>query len=122
MRPPRVATALLALLSVAVTGARAERVQEHPLQGFACLSLNLTPEQMRDDAITVPVFAEPRPDARRIGVAPAGVLAPLPLQVAGGYTKVVRADRSEGWVRSDLLRPYPGRCAPTQLSNGRIGF
>ena len=122
---------VVALLAIALPGVatRAQGLKAvRPLPGYACMVLNLTQQQMLDDTLHVPVYAEPSPSSSKVGDAAAVVIATSPLNVVRGFGEVLFPDGRQGWVEAKMLRPYssassPGaHCTPSLMSNGRPGF
>lgn len=127
MRLPMIA--VLLATAVAAPMARAQGLQAvRPLPGYACMVLNLTQQQMLDDSLHVPVYAEPNPSSARVGDASAVVIATAPLHVVRGFGEVLFPDGRQGWVETRMLRPYSSasdpsaRCTPSLMSNGRPGL
>ena len=127
MRIPTIAV----LLATIATGrmVHAQGLQAvRPLPGYACMVLNLTQQQMLDDSLHVPVYAEPNPSSGKVGDASAVVIATSPLNVVRGFGEVLFPDGRQGWVEAKMLRPYSNasnpnaRCTPSLMSNGRPGL
>ena len=98
------------------------------LQGYECMSLNLTQQQMMDPSVKVPIKSGPTAEAAVTGNAIATIIASSPLVETNGYVKVLELNGHIGWIKSGYLKPWinPGgngqRCYPSMLQNGRIGF
>lgn len=99
-----------------------------PLTGYACMSLNLTEQQMMDPSVHVPIRSSPSAEAPVTGNAVATVIAKSPEQQENGFLQVLQLDGRVGWVEAQFLKPWknPGgngqRCYPAMMSNGRVGF
>ena len=121
---------MASLLLVAATGsAQAEHLKAvKPLDGYACMDLNLTEAQLRDNSVTVPILSGPSPDAPWGGNASAIVIVRAPLHVVNGYAEILKLDGQPGWIAADKLKPYASvsnpnaHCTPSVMSNGRPGF
>lgn len=122
-----VALAIGACLTATVAFAGSVTVVRH-IPGYQCMALNLTPQQMMDPSVVVPVLAAPKEGAPKIGVAASTVAASDPLVSYHGFVEVLFPSGRTGWIAGSLLRPWhpasgtSGSCAPAQLSNGRLGF
>jgi hypothetical protein len=98
------------------------------LQGYECMSLNLTQKQMMDPSVRVPIKSNPTAGAAVTGNAIATIIASSPLVEEHGYVKVLELNGHIGWIQSGYLKPWtnPGgngqRCYPAMLQTGRIGF
>lgn len=98
------------------------------LQGFSCMALNLSHEQLMDWDNAPPVFAEPNASAARIGVATASVIAKDPPVRRNEFQEVLHMDGRPGWIKASMLKPWRNlsnpsvRCTPAMMSNGRPGF
>ena len=125
----------LAALVLAVTSITAANAQQRPslhvtgtLQGYQCMMLNITVEQMQDFDNLPPVMAEPSAQATRIGVATANVIVAEPRREANGYIQVLHMDGRPGWLQANKVRPWVNatsprtRCVPAMMSNNRPGF
>jgi hypothetical protein len=97
----------------------------HPLSGYKCMALNLSPEEMMTKL--VPMLSNPNSTSQRIGYVAATVIASDQPPV-NSYQKVIRFDGKEGWVAEQYLKPWvnPGgngqKCIPSVMSNGSLGF
>ena len=120
-----------AVAACVLTGTAAHAQGLHavqPLQGYACMNLNLSPAAMQNFANLPPVLAAPSPQAPKIGVASALVIARSPEHVVNGYAEVLHLNGQAGWVAADKLAPYHSasdpnaHCTPSLMSNGRPGF
>ena len=125
----RIIVAILLAIVVPAPGARAQGLKAvRPLPGYACMVLNLTQQQMLDDTLHVPVYAEPAQSSSRIGDASAVVIATSPLNVVPGLGEVLFPDGRQGWIEAKMLRPYSSasnpdaHCTPSLMSNGRPGL
>lgn len=98
------------------------------IQGYTCMMLNLTNEQMRDFDNLPPVMEQPSPTAQRIGVASANMIVAAPRREANGYLQVLHLDGRPGWVEARMLKPWVNasqptmRCIPAMMSDNKPGF
>lgn len=98
------------------------------LQGYTCMMLNMTSEQMMDFDNLPPIRSEPSPAARQIGVASETVIVATPRREAGGYIQVLHMNGQPGWLEANKVKPWrsannaAARCTPAMMSNGRPGF
>lgn len=100
----------------------------HPLPGYACMQLALTPAQIVDPKVGVPVREAPSRSAAIAGYAATTVIVQSPPQARNGFLQVLRPDGDLGWVEAGYLRPWANpyapsaRCVPSMMSNGKPGF
>ena len=109
--------------------ARAQGVRAvGPLQGFSCMSLNLTQEEMQHESSSPVIRQEPSSSAAPIGRAAAQVIVADPTRAQNGFVSVLTLDGKTGWVEANKLKPYRSlsnpnaRCIPSRMSNGQPGF
>lgn len=118
-------TAFSAVLPAAVAIAQ---TSPRDLNGYQCMALNLSQQQMMDPSVHIPIRSAPTSTAAVTGTAIATVIAFSPEQEQAGYLKVLQLNGKTGWVEARYLKPWtnPGgngqRCYPAILSTGRIGF
>lgn len=99
-----------------------------PLQGYSCMSLNLTEDEMQHESSSPVIRQEPSPAAAPIGRAAAQVIVADPVRAQNGYVAVLTLDGKPGWVEANKLKPYrsasnpSARCIPSRMSNGQPGF
>lgn len=99
-----------------------------PLQGYSCMSLNLTEEEMMHESSSPVIRQEPSPSAAPIGRAASQVIAVDPVRAKNGYIAVLTLDGKPGWVDANKVKPYRSvsnpnaRCVPSMMSNGQPGF
>ncbi|WP_145144360.1 SH3 domain-containing protein [Roseomonas gilardii] len=99
-----------------------------PIEGYSCMQLNLTEQQMFDPNAVPAVREEPSPGARRIGSAASVVIIENPVRSKNGFVAMMMPDGKKGWVEASKLAPYRDdahpatRCTPSVMSNGRIGL
>jgi hypothetical protein len=125
----RVPSLALAAISAALLAQNAA-AQNAPrdLQGYECMALNLSDQQMMDPSVHVPIRSAPSQSAAVTGNAIATVIVYSPEQNERGYIKVLQLNGKTGWVQARYLKPWtnPGgngqRCYPAILSTGRLGF
>ena len=125
----RIATALPLLAVICASPALASglTVVRH-LNGYQCMSLNLSDQAMMNPSTRIPIKAGPSPASATIGNAIATVIARQPETLQNGYVSVLFLTGRPGWVQAQYLKPWrnPGtsgqRCVPAVMSNGRLGF
>ena len=99
-----------------------------PLAGYACMMLNLSDQQMRDNALEVPVYAGPSTASGRVGNASAIVIAKSPLHVVDGLAEILFPSGATVWIEAKMLRAYhsesnpKAHCTPSLMSNGKPGL
>lgn len=124
----RVIVLVAAFSAVALVSAAEAQTAPRDLQGYQCMALNLTEQQMMDPSIHVPIRSAPSQTAPITGNAIATVIAYSPAQTDDGFLKVLQLNGRTGWVEARYLKPWtnPGgngqRCYPAILATGRIGF
>ena len=69
-----------------------------PLAGYACMMLNLTDAQMRDNSLVVPVYAGPSTTSGRVGNASAIVIARSPLHIVNGFAEMLFPNGATVWI------------------------
>lgn len=120
-------TVLLGIAGASVSSAQ-PLTAVRPLDGYACMRLNLPREQMVSRTLNAPIFAEPSSSSRQISQASAVVITRSPMNIRNGFAEVLTLDGKPGWFPERLLGPYatasnPGaHCAPVLMSDGRPGF
>ena len=118
---------LLLMLVSSVSHAQGLRVVQ-PIDGYVCMSLNLSERQLLDNSKPVPVRAEPSPNAPQIGVAGATVAVLQPAQPVNGFVQMLFPTGQHAWIPFNNLRPWrsvsnpAAKCVPSWLSNGKPGF
>lgn len=122
-------TFLMTLTSIAAAQpARSTPTVTGHLQGYSCMMLNLSTEQMRDFDNLPPVMEQPAQGARRIGVASANMIVASPPREVNGYLQVLHLDGRPGWVEARMLKPWANvsqpttRCIPAMMSDNKPGF
>ena len=124
----RIAATWALLTLVLASAASAQTLQAvQPIGGYACMMLNLSPAEMRDNSVAVPIYAQPSASSRPIGNASALVIATSPLRVVSGFGQVLTLRGETGWLPVTSIRPYhaanpAAHCTPSWMSNGRPGF
>ncbi len=99
-----------------------------PLNGYTCMSLNITDAQAHDFHYHVPFYAKPSSTSDVVGYASSQVAVRVPAHTVDGFTEALFPTGAAVWIQSTLLRPYhstldpTARCVPTILANGRVGF
>lgn len=99
-----------------------------PLQGYSCMSLNLTEDDMQHESSLPIIRQESSISAPTIGRASALVIVANPIRSQNGYVAVLTLDGRPGWVEANKLKPYrspsnpSARCIPSRMSNGQPGF
>lgn len=118
---------LLTFTAIGIAHSKPVSVVRH-LPGYRCAALKLTPQQMMDPSVAVPVFSQPDAASAKLGKASATIAVSNPAIVSNGFVRMLFPSGKVGWVSAALLRPWQGAagtagtCAPAQLSNGRLGF
>ncbi len=99
-----------------------------PLPGYVCMQLALTPAQLTDPKVGVPVREAPNNAAKVVGYAANTVIAETKPHLTAGFRQVLRADGETGWIDAKYLRPWSNpfaptaRCSPAIMSDGKPGF
>ena len=99
-----------------------------PLQGYSCMSLNVTEDEMQHESSLPIIRQEPSRSAASIGRASAQVIVADPIRSQNGYVAVLTLDGKPGWVEANKVKPYRSvsnpnaRCVPSMMSNGQPGF
>lgn len=115
-------------LILSAMGAGIQVAKAGDLQGYECMSLNLTQQQMMDPSVRVPIMSGPSASSRVTGNAIATIIVSAPVVEEKGYVKVLELNGHPGWIKAGYLKPWtnPGgngqHCFPANLANGRIGF
>lgn len=118
------------IMAVSVSGiAHAEQLHAvRPLPGYVCMQLALTPAQLTDPKVGVPVREAPSRSGAIAGYAATTVIVQNPPQPQDGFVKVLRPSGEPGWIEASYLRPWrnpyapDARCVPSMMSNGKPGF
>lgn len=95
-----------------------------PLDGYACARLNATEAEMLNPHGTgIVIRTQPNPSAPVGTTAPSVVFVRHPLHVVNGFAEVMQITGKPGWIAADKIKPFDSltRCAPSLMSNGRIG-
>lgn len=99
-----------------------------PLPGYVCMQLALTPAQLTDPKVGVPVRDAPDNAAKIVGYAANTVITETQPKLTAGFRQVLRADGETGWVDAKYLRPWSNpfaptaKCSPAMMSDGKPGF
>jgi hypothetical protein len=99
-----------------------------PIQGYQCMALNLTPAQMADNSVNVPILSDPKSGAAHVANATSVVLVKAPIHEVDGYDEVLRLNGKSGWVSQSSLKTWHSpngsneKCVPALMSTGRYGF
>lgn len=123
----------LAILTATMVGnATASHAQGlravRPLSGYTCMSLNLSPDRIRDPSTVVPVRQSPVLNAPIVAGAASTMIVPAPPRVTNGFIQVLRLNGQLGWMQTNALRPWKSRidpsaeCVPSLMSDGKPGF
>ena len=97
------------------------------LDGFACMSLNVTDKQAMDPSFVVPLRTEPSASSPAMGRAAATVYVRSPIVERNGYVAAILYDGRPGWIAASAISKWhsPGgpahECIPSRMSNGLIG-
>jgi len=100
----------------------------HALPGYVCMQLALTPVQILDPKVGVPVREAPSRSATIAGYAATTVIVQDPPRSKEGFLQVLRPNGEPGWIEAGYLRPWANpyapdaRCVPSVMSNGKPGF
>jgi len=92
------------------------------------MQLALTPAQLTDPKVGVPVRNAPDITAKVVGYAANTVIAENQSRLTAGFRQVLRADGETGWVDAKYLRPWSNpfaqtsKCSPAIMSDGKPGF
>ena len=123
---------MIALTAMFIAGPFAANAQGlhpvSPLQGYSCMTLKLTSEQIRSNSIAVPVYNGPSTSSGEAGIASAVLIVKTPLNIQNGFAESLFSDGRTVWIKADWLQPYRSasnpnaRCTPSMMSNGRPGF
>lgn len=98
------------------------------LPSYVCMALNLSPSDMMNPNVEVPIFSGPTSDSNKVARATAIVIVSSPEVTSNGYARVLRLNGITGWISEKYIKTWvnPGgngdHCYPALLSNGRIGF
>ena len=99
-----------------------------PLQGYGCMMLKLTHEQIRSNSVTVPVYNGPSTSSGETGVASVVLIVRTPLNIRNGFAESLFPDGRTVWIGAEWLQPYRSasnpnaHCTPSMMSNGKPGF
>ena len=95
-----------------------------PIDGYACMKLNVTEQEVMDPRGGVPIRTAPTPSAPIGTLAPSVLLVKQPLHAVGGYVEVLQLTGQPGWIEQSRVRPFDplARCVPSMMSNGRPGI
>jgi len=99
-----------------------------PLPGFICMQFALSPNQVGNPNVSVPVRDTPSMSSHVSSLAPSVIVAPVPQQPTDGFFRILLPDGQGGWVPATAVRPWKSptnpnrRCIPSVMSNGRVGF
>ncbi|MHB0698700.1 hypothetical protein [Roseomonas mucosa] len=126
---PLAGTFLLALCVTASAqqGRRPLSVTGH-IQGYSCMMLTLTNEQLMVFENLPPIYSEPSASSQKIGVGSASMIVASPMRVQNGFAQILHMDGRPGWIKANMLEPWVNtnspstRCTPAMMSNGRPGF
>jgi hypothetical protein len=119
------AVAVIGISTVACDAAPVTVVRKVP--GLKCMLLDNQALAATVQSQLPPIRSAPSASAPTIGYPAEIVLVRDPLQEQGGFVAVERINGQFGWIEADRLQPWhamngrPGKCIPSQLSNGRIG-
>jgi hypothetical protein len=120
---------VLALCVAVTTGASAQGLRAvRPLDGWACMKLNLTEQQSLDPSVHVIVRAAPSATAAQAGWAAMTVAVRSPIQEVNGYQEMLFPNGKHTWIATKDIVPWSSlsdptaRCVPSMMSNGKPGF
>lgn len=123
----RIGIVVVCVVSLSNTAKSQGLAAVKPIEGFVCMSLNRTEQQMFDQSARVSVYQEPVSSSRKLGFTAAVAIASRS-EVSNGFRKVLLLDGTPGWVESRDLKAWtnPGGngqiCTPSLMSNGRLGY
>lgn len=121
----------LALLVASLTSASGHAESLHavrPLPGYVCMQLTLTPAQLTDPKVGVPVRDAPNHTARIVGYASNTLIAQDQTELTSGFRKVLQLNGEAGWIDARYLRAWSNplaptsKCSPAMMSDGKPGF
>ena len=98
------------------------------IPNYVCMALAMTPEQLTDPRLGVPLRNEPRLSAPVASWAPSVVIVPAGDQLVQGFFAVLLPNGKSGWIQASAVRPWASpsaprrRCIPSVMSNGLIGY
>ena len=99
-----------------------------PIEGYTCMSLNLTESQLLNNTKPVLVRAEPTLSSPQVGTAGATVAVLQPAHPVNGFVQILFPTGQHVWINFSELRPWrsssnpKAQCVPSWLSNGKPGF
>ncbi|WP_156475089.1 hypothetical protein [Acetobacter malorum] len=119
---------LFACASFLALSNHAMAASKSPIEGYHCMMLNQSMDQMQDPAHTV--FARAKPDAQSENKGPIGTVVAIPDNIAptNGYLPSLNFLRKTVWVPADALAPYrvasdPSMtCRPAVRNDGKLDF
>lgn len=122
-------TAAVGLVLLSGVSAHAQGLQAvRPLPGYVCMQLALSPEQLTDPKVGVPVRDAPSRSAHVAGFAASTVIVATPQEPTSGFLRVLKRDGQTGWIEASYLKPWKNpfvpsaRCVPSIMSDGQPGF
>lgn len=122
-------SAALGLVLLSGISAHAQGLQAvRPLPGYVCMQLALSPEQLTDPKVGVPIRAAPSRSAPVAAYAANTMIVVSPQEPTSGYLRVLRVNGEMGWIEAGYLRPWKNpyvpsaRCVPSIMSDGKPGF
>ncbi len=95
---------------------------------LSCMSLKVTDQQAMDPSFVVPFYKGPSERTPVVGRASSVVLVKKPVVEKDGFIAAVLFNGVPGWVSAATLGPWhtmdgsSGRCIPSRMSDGSIGF
>jgi len=120
----------VAALGLVLTGSAHALTAVRPIDGYVCMNLKWSgkEEDLWNESMLAPVYAEPSPSAQKIGKVGSTAIVASPIHIERGFAEILHLNGKKGWVKADLLVAYPESsdpsktCVPSYMSNGRIGF
>src|SRR5215472_6846558 len=76
------------------------------IPGYRCMALNLSPTQMMDPSVEVPVYSQPSAASSKVGAAGATVAARDPLVSSNGFVQVLFPSGQTGWIVGSALKSW----------------
>jgi hypothetical protein len=119
----------LVLWVIGATSASAQGLRAvKPLDGWACMKLNLSEQQSLDPSVHISVRAAPNASAAQAGSAAMTVAVRSPAHDVNGYQEMLFPSGKHVWIATKDIVPWSSlsdpsaRCVPSMMSNGKPGF
>ena len=114
------------LLPVTVIGQTVHIVRDLPQ--YTCAMLTLTPEQAKDPAIKIPLYAGPSRSERILAYANTPMAVRNITHPRNSFVEVLFSTGRTMWIEAGSVEPYRNlivpdtQCVPAEMSNGLIFF